>query len=64
MRWVGAIALLLVGAALIANSYGSLRYLWADYRDSPLALYMVLAAVQIGLGTLALVGALKLFRRQ
>lgn len=63
MRQAGGIALLLVGVLLIANSYFSLRYLWADYRDSPLALYLGLAGVQIALGVAGLAGAFRLLRR-
>ena len=63
MRVATGITLVVVGLALLANSYFSLRYLWADYRDSPLAVYLALAGVQIALGSAALVGAFQLLRR-
>jgi hypothetical protein len=61
-RLATGIMLFVLGVALLAKSYFSLRYLWADSRDSPFVMYLALAALQVGLGAAAPPGAFRRLR--
>ena len=64
MRTTLAFFLFVIAGGLVVLSYGALRYLWADYQDSPDYVYLGVAAIEWGVATVAVVGGVLLLRHR
>ena len=63
MRKTAAAVLFAIAGALVLLSWLALSNLWAGYQDSPDALYIEVAAIELGLAAAAVLGGILAIRQ-